>query len=114
MKRYNSILLAVLLAGCGGDSVQDKNLDEAMSREAMCVAASERFFLYRDAARHLEHGLDAGRLRFERRGVPNDFLELALEARKLLTNLSPTFSADFLKEKCNRHITNIEFERGKP
>lgn len=44
MKRYNSNFLAVLLAGCGGDSVQDKNLDEAMSREAMCVAASERFF----------------------------------------------------------------------
>jgi hypothetical protein len=100
------------LAGCGGDGIKDENFDKTMLREAMCVAASERFFLYKEASLHLEHGLSAGKLRFDRHGDENDFTKLVLESRKLLTALSPTFNAKILKEDCNRAISNGEFSRG--
>lgn len=43
------IITTILLSACGGDEVHDTSPQERMMREAMCVAASERFALYDDA-----------------------------------------------------------------
>ncbi|EPS4464359.1 hypothetical protein ACVEVH_005428, partial [Escherichia coli] len=51
----------LILVGCDGDGIKDKDPDERMIREAMCVVASERFQLYDEAERHRAHGIEAGR-----------------------------------------------------
>jgi hypothetical protein len=112
MRKLSTFLIAACLIGCGGDDVHDKSPDEAMIREAMCVAASERFLLYKEASLHLKHGLEAGRFRFERTGKQNDFTKQVQEARQTLVNLSANYNAVYLKNGCNRRISQAEFNRG--
>ncbi len=107
------LLLAVILAlsACDGDGVLDKSSDERMTREAMCVVASERFLLYDEAERHLKHGLEAGRVRFESTGETNDFAEQIDAAREVMNSMSKSFNAEFLRTQCDKEISVNEFER---
>ncbi|RLA37308.1 MAG: hypothetical protein DRQ64_09605 [Gammaproteobacteria bacterium] len=108
--RY-SIGFCLLLVGCDGDGIKNEDPDERMTREAMCVVASERFQLYDQAERHRTHGIEAGRVRFNRDGKPNDFTEQIHKARPMMNNFSKDYNANFLNKLCDRTITVGEFER---
>ncbi|MEP3277257.1 MAG: hypothetical protein ABJN26_16680 [Stappiaceae bacterium] len=102
-------LIPITLAGCG-DGISDASYDEAMIREAYCIVASLRFGLYEEAEEHHEHGLEAGRLRFEQTNELNDFSKILQDVRLATTNLSKDFHAEYLATRCNRNITVGEFE----
>ncbi|HFU8844801.1 TPA: hypothetical protein ACH9KB_005420, partial [Escherichia coli] len=99
----------LILVGCDGDGIKDKDPDERMIREAMCVVASERFQLYDEAERHRAHGIEAGRVRFNRDGTPNDFTEQIHKVRPLMNNFSKDYNAEYLKTRCDKRITVGEF-----
>lgn len=94
----------LILAGCDGDGIRDKDPDERMVREAMCVVASERFQLYDEAKRHLAHGIEAGRVRFNRDGTPNDLTEQIHKVRPLMNKFSKGYNAEYLKTRCDKRI----------
>ena len=105
-----AVLSCLLVASCGSaDGITDKSPADRMTREAMCVAASERFMLYDEAGRHKAHGIEAGRVRFERTGKPNDFQKQLNIARKFMDDMSKDFNAKFLAEGCNTNITVAQF-----
>lgn len=99
----------LLLVGCDGDAIKDKDPDERMIREAMCVVASERFQLYDEAERHRAHGIEAGRVRFNRDGIPNDFTVQIHKVRPMMNNFSKDYNAEYLKTRCDKKITVGEF-----
>lgn len=47
LKLCTAITSFLLLAGCDGDGAKDQSVKERMIRESICVAASERFALYK-------------------------------------------------------------------
>ena len=103
-------LSCLLVASCGSaDGVTDKTPGDRMIREAMCVAASERFMLYDEASRHKAHGIEAGRVRFERTGKSNDFQKQLNIARKFMDGMSKDFNAKFLAKACGTNITVAQF-----
>jgi len=107
------VLACLLIASCGSaDGITDKSPDDRMVREAMCVAASERFMLYDEAGRHKAHGIDAGRIRFERTGKVNDFQEQLNLARKFMDSMSKDFNARYLAKRCDTNITVAQFNGG--
>ena len=107
------VLVCLLVASCGStDGVSDESFDESMAREAMCVAASERFMLYDEASRHKEHGMEAGRTRFRRTEEVNDFQERLSFTRKFMTGLSKDYNARYLAKRCGTNITVAQFNGG--
>ncbi|MCA6061326.1 hypothetical protein HUF18_16210 [Thalassolituus sp. ST750PaO-4] len=112
MKRKLFFCMSVLaISGCNSDGVQDKDLDEQMLREALCIIAAERFQLYDEAEHHLQHGLEAGRRKAIRTGEPNEFREYIELVKQYSSTFSKEDSARDLKEKCDRRLTMIEFSR---
>ncbi|PMM56413.1 hypothetical protein [Vibrio lentus] len=110
IQRCFLVVLSVLVTACD-DGVKDRNLDEAMMREAMCVVASERFNLYDEAKIHKEHGLDFGGTRFRRTGQENDFQDQVYKVRPFLNQMSKDYNAEFLGSKCDKEITVGEFKQ---
>ena len=80
-------------------------------REAVCVVASERFFLFDEAQKHYEHGSDASGLRYRMDGTPTELPELINQFRKVMINLPKEHSAQMLEEKCDKRLTNREFKQ---
>jgi hypothetical protein len=99
---------ALLLTGCDGDDAHDRSAAEQMTRESLCVAASERFTLYKEAERHKAHGLEAARLNFEKSGEPSNFLAKIHVARIELASESKDFNATFLSTRCDTNVTHGE------
>lgn len=109
MKYHLIVVLSITaLVGCSSneDGIKDKNLSDTMSREALCVASSERLFLYAEAKRHLTHGRSAGSLRYDIYKKENNFHALVTEMRKIVADLPQEHSALYLSEQCDKNITN--------
>ncbi len=104
------IAISISIAACDGDGISDKDPEERMIREAMCVVASERFQLYEEAERHRKHGMEAGRVHFNRTGEPNDFAKQVHKVRPMLNDRSKDFNAELLKTRCDKKVTVGEFE----
>ena len=96
---------ALTLAGCDDDGARDASPNEQMTRESLCVAASERFTLYKQAERHKSHGLEAARVRFQSTGQPSDFLARINGARIEMATKSKDFNATFLGTICDTSVT---------
>lgn len=95
----------LLVAGCDGDSVKDKSVNERMTRESLCVVASERFALYKEAERHIKHGLEAAKDGFEQTGKEFQFLPRLNTSRAILVGEPNDFVARFLADKCDTYPT---------
>ena len=104
------ILIVIFLPACSGDGIKDKNPDDRMVRETMCVIASERFQLYNEAKKHLSHGIEAGRVRFHMTDKLSDFRQKIHKARSMMNGMSKEYNAKFLKTRCDKEITVAEFE----
>jgi len=65
--------------------------------------------LYGEASQHKAHGIEAGRLRFDRTGKSNDFQEQLNIARKFMDGMSKDFNAKFLAKRCDTNITVAQF-----
>lgn len=103
------VILSIFLSACDNDSFKDANLDEKIAREAMCVVASERFLLYKEADKHKRHGLQAGADRFERRGDESDFLQKVYFTRLRMIRLPKEYLAEILISQCDTKLTNNQF-----
>ncbi|RMW07764.1 hypothetical protein ALP03_200272 [Pseudomonas amygdali pv. tabaci] len=99
------IVVTILLSACGGDEVHDSSPQERMMREAMCVAASERFALYDDAKKHFAHGMDAAADYFRRSGEPAQFLKMINAVRSSLISKQNEFVATLIATQCNGRVT---------
>ena len=106
LKLCVAITSFLLLAGCDGDGAKDQSLKERMIRESICVVASERFALYKDAERHLKHGLDAAKESFRNTGVAATFLKQINISRTMLVAEPNDFVARLLADKCDTFATN--------
>lgn len=109
MKIYGRLLVpiiaTILLSACGGDNVHDASPQERMMREAMCVAASERFALYDDAKKHFSHGLNAASDYFRTSGEPAQFPKMINTVRSSLISKQNEFVATLISKKCNGQVT---------
>ncbi|QVN05625.1 hypothetical protein JYG35_18510 [Pseudomonas rhodesiae] len=109
MKTYGRlsipIIATILLSACGGDKVHDSSPKERMMREAMCVAASERFALYDDAKKHFAHGMDAASDYFRTSGEPPHFPKMINAVRSSLVSTQNEFVATLIATKCNGQVT---------
>ena len=94
------LLFCLFLISCGGDGIKDKDPEERMLREAMCVVSSEILGLYDNAEKHREHGLEAGRDRFIRDQIPNDFDNQIIMARNMMSQYSLNYHSQYLKTRC--------------
>lgn len=99
------IITTILLSACGGDEVHDSSPQERMMREAMCVAASERFALYDDAKKHFAHGMDAASDHFRTSGEPAQFAKMINAVRTSLISKQNEFVATLISTKCNGQVT---------
>lgn len=106
------ITISLLLSACGGDGINDIGYEEAMTREAMCVIASERFQLYAEAEEHSAHGIRFSQLQFEKINVQSSFPQQVASVKSMASGFNKDFSARYLKERCNRSISNMEYQRG--
>lgn len=99
------IVAAILLSGCGGDKVHDSSPQDRMTREAMCVAASERFALYDDAKKHFAHDMDAASDYFRTSGNPAQFPKMINVVRSSLASRPNEFVATLISTMCNGEVT---------
>ncbi|MDB1111914.1 hypothetical protein [Pseudomonas extremaustralis] len=99
------IIATILLSACGGDKVHDSSPQERMLREAMCVAASERFALYDDAKKHFSHGMEAASEYFRTSGEPAQFPKKINAVRSSLISKPNEFVATLISMKCNGEVT---------
>lgn len=99
------IIATILLSACGGDEVHDTSPQGRMMREAMCVAASERFALYDDAKKHFAHGMDAASDHFRTSGEPAHFPKMINAVRSSLVSKQNEFVAALIATKCNGQVT---------
>lgn len=109
-KRIFLTFLTLFIIGCDGDGIRGENFEDQMTREAMCVVASERFLLYKEAERHRQHGLASGKARFSVTSEINDFEKRIHSARLILGEMSKEYNAEFLRVQCDKAITVLEFE----
>lgn len=99
------------LSASNAATINDKNLDENISKEAICVVASERFLLYESAIRHKKNGFDAAKERFSQQGVENDFYKQVYIARSFITKVSKDYYAQFLIQKCGEKLNEEDYDR---
>lgn len=90
----------MFLINCGGDGIKDRDPEERMLREAMCVVSSEILQHYDHADKHREHGLEAGRDRFIREKKLNDFDKQIVMARNMMSQYSLSYHTQYLKKRC--------------
>ena len=79
-------------------------------RESTCVAAAERFHLYKEAQRHLDHANEFARDQMERQHIEEDVPKYMEAARRLLIDKKPDFAAYFLQTQCDTNMTNEQFK----
>jgi len=99
------IIATILISACGGDKVHDSSPQDRMTREATCVAASERFALYDDAKKHLAHGMDAASDYFRTSGKPAQFPKMINVVRSSLVSKPNEFVAALISTTCNGKVT---------
>lgn len=99
------IIASIFLSACGGDGVHDSSPQDRMTREAACVAASERFALYDDAKKHFSHGVDAASDYFRSSGKPAQFSKMINVARSSLVSKPNEFVASLISTMCNGQVT---------
>ncbi|KPY29849.1 MULTISPECIES: hypothetical protein [Pseudomonas syringae group] len=100
-----SVVASILLSACGGDGAHDLSPQDQMTREAMCVAASERFALYEDAKKHFVHGVDAASEYFRSSGKAAQFPKMINVARSSLVSKPNEFVATVISTMCNGQVT---------
>jgi hypothetical protein len=104
------VFVVCLISGCSGDGQHDKSIDALYMREAGCIAASERFFLYDEAKRHLGHAQDEAAARFERSSKVDKVATWVRVARQVANSKPKAWNADYLTSFCNTKLTNGQFE----
>jgi len=100
-----TLISAILISACGGDKVHDSSPQDRMTREATCVAASERFALYDDAKKHLAHGMDAASDYLRTSGKSAQFPKMINVVRLSLASKPNEFVAALISTTCNGKVT---------
>lgn len=109
--RIGVLAAATALVGCApSDGVDDSSNDEFLNREALCIAFSERFRLYKAAEKHWDHATTLLHvLAVSGRPDETPFRDRIRTARILAVSESKEQAADYLAAMCNEKMTRAQF-----
>jgi hypothetical protein len=105
------IIVSVFITACSREGVSDSRAEDTIFREARCVAAAERFGLYKDAQTHQAHGLEAVKVHFATTGIAENFMAVVADIREQTSVMSLEFSARTLEVECERPLKVYEFNQ---